>query len=129
MNKGLIFTSVDEMLEKKKYIFIVIMLMVLASCQDIDPSVANTLFGLTALKYEFVIVLLSMISGITMIIAGVVFLALGLNGNIEWIVEATDFHSRMINASPGLVLAIAGGFLVWRSRMNIKVTKGNKEEK
>lgn len=129
MNKGLIITSVDEMLEKKKYIFIVIMLVVLASCQDIDSSVANTLFGLTALKYEFIIVLLSMISGITMIIAGVVFLALGLNGNIEWIVEATDFHSRMINASPGLVLAIAGGFLVWRSRMNIKVTKVNKEDK
>ncbi len=129
MNKGLIVTSVDEMLEKKKYIFIVIMLVVLASCQDIDSSVANTLFGLTALKYEFIIVLLSLISGITMIIAGVVFMALGLNGNIEWIVEATDFHSRMINASPGLVLAIVGGFLVWRSRMNIKVTKGNKEDK
>jgi len=129
LNKGLIVTSVDEMLEKKKYIFIVIMLVVLASCQDIDSSVANTLFGLTALKYEFIIVLLSLISGITMIIAGVVFMALGLNGNIEWIVEATDFHSRMINASPGLVLAIAGGFLVWRSRMNIKVTKGNKEDK
>ena len=129
MNKGLIVTSVDEMLEKKKYIFIVIMLVVLASCQDIDSSVANTLFGLTALKYEFIIVLLSLISGITMIIAGVVFMALGLNGNIEWIVEATDFHSRMINASPGLVLAIAGGFLVWRSRMNIKVTKVNKEDK
>ena len=128
MNKGLIITSVDEMLEKKKYIFIVIMLVMLVSCQDIDSSVANTLFGLTALKYEFIIVLLSMISGITMIIAGVVFLALGLNGNIEWIVEATDFHSRMINASPGLVLAIVGGLLVWRSRMNIKVTKENKKD-
>ena len=111
-----------------RYILILIVLLVFASCQDIDPSVANTLFGLTALKYEFIIVLLSMISGITMIIAGVVFMALGLSGNIEWIVEATDFQSRMINASPGLVLAIAGGILVWKSRMNIKVTKDNKEE-
>lgn len=114
---------------RAKYIFVVIMLVGLVSCQDIDPSVANTLFGLTALKYEFIIVLLSMISGITMIIAGVVFMALGLNGNIDWIVEATDFQSKMINASPGLVLAIAGGLLVWRSRMNIKVTKENKEVK
>ena len=117
------------MFEKQKYIFIVILLMMLASCQDIDSSIANTLFGLTALKYEFIIVLLSMISGITMIIAGVVFMALGLNGNVEWIVEATDFQSRMINASPGLILAIAGGLLVWRSRMNIKVTNGNKKGK
>lgn len=108
----------------RKYILVILLLLVLVSCRDVlDSSVANTAFGLTALKYEFILAILSLVSGITMIIAGIVFMALGLSGKIEWIVEATDFHSRLVNASPGLVLAIMGAILVWKSRMDVKVTR------
>ena len=108
---------------------VVMLLMTLVSCkEDLDPSVANTLFGLTALKYEFIITLLSLISGVTMVIGGLVLIGLGLNGNIEWIIQASDFQSRLLNSSPGLVLALAGALLIWRSRMNIKVTKDQSDK-
>ena len=112
-----------------QYIVVVMLLMTLVSCtESLDPSVANTLFGLTALKYEFIITLLSLISGVTMVLGGLVLIALGLNGNIEWIIEASDFQSRLLNSSPGLVLALAGALLIWKSRMNIKVTKDQSDK-
>lgn len=112
-----------------QYVVVVMLLMTLVSCkEDLDPSVANTLFGLTALKYEFIITLLSLISGFTMVIGGLVLIGLGLNGNIEWIIQASDFQSRLLNSSPGLVLALAGALLIWRSRMNIKVTKDQSDK-
>lgn len=111
-----------------QYVVVVMLLMTLVSCkEDLDPSVANTLFGLTALKYEFIITLLSLISGFTMVIGGLVLIGLGLNGNIEWIIQASDFQSRLLNSSPGLVLALAGALLIWRSRMNVKVTKNKSD--
>lgn len=112
-----------------QYVVVVMLLMTLVSCKEsLDPSVANTLFGLTALKYEFIITLLSLISGFTMVIGGLVLIGLGLNGNIEWIIQASDFQSRLLNSSPGLVLALAGALLIWRSRMNIKVTKDKSDK-
>ena len=111
------------------YLIIVMLMITLVSCKEnLDPSIANTLFGLTALKYEFIIALLSLISGYTMVLGGLVLICLGLNGNIEWIIEASDFQSRLLNASPGLVLALAGALLIWRSRMNIKVTKDQSDK-
>lgn len=113
-----------QLIPIQQWIYVVIIMMTLISCKDIlDSSIANSVFGLTALKYEFILALVSLISGYTMIIAGIVFIALGLNGNIEWVVESTNFQSRLLNAGPGLVLSIVGALLVWRSRMNVKVTK------
>lgn len=109
---------------KQKCILLLIAMLVLMSCRDeLDPSIVNTTFGLTALKYEFVLALLSLISGFTMIIAGIVLMILGLSGNVEWIVQAADFQSRLINASPGLVLTFAGSLLVWKSRMDVTARK------
>lgn len=112
-----------------RYGIVVMLLMTLVSCkEDLDPSVANTLFGLTALKYEFIITLLSLFSGVTMVLGGLVLIGLGLNGNIEWIIQASDFQSRLLNSSPGLVLALAGALLIWRSRMIVKVTKDKSDK-
>lgn len=92
---------------------------------DIDPSVANTQFGMQALHYEFVIVLISLIGGIGCLVAGIVLTVLGFTGSIEWIVEASGFTSRLINASPGIVLMIIGFWLTLKSRLKIKAKKQN----
>lgn len=92
---------------------------------NIDPSVANTQFGMQALHYEFIIVLISLIGGIGCIIAGIILTILGFTGSIEWIVEASGFTSRLINASPGIVLMIIGFCLTLKSRLNIKAKKQN----
>lgn len=92
---------------------------------NIDPSVANTQFGMQALHYEFIIVLISLIGGIGCIIAGIILTIFGFTGSIEWIVEASGFTSRLINASPGIVLIIIGFWLTLKSRLNIKAKKQN----
>ena len=92
---------------------------------DIDPSVANTQFGMQALQYEFIIVLISLIGGIGCLIAGIVLTVLGFTGSIEWIVEASGFTSRLINASPGIVLMIIGFWLTLKSRLKIKAKSNN----
>lgn len=106
------------------FIFLIGLLYLLASCSiDIDPSVANTRFSMQALHYEFIIILISLIGGIGCLIAGVVLTLLGFTGSIEWILEASGFTSRVINASPGIVLMIIGLWLTLKSRLKIKAKK------
>lgn len=107
-------------------ITLAIVVVLFSGCtMDIDPSVANTQFGMQALHYEFVIVLISLIGGIGCLVAGIVLTVLGFTGSIEWIVEASGFTSRLINASPGIVLMIIGFWLTLKSRLKIKAKKQN----
>ena len=109
-----------------KFICLLVALFILVSCAvDIDPSVANTAFGAQALHYEFIIVLISLIGGIVCLIAGIILTILGVTGSIEWIVEFSGFTSRIINASPGIVIIIIG--LIWtlKSRLKIRAKKHN----
>ena len=107
-------------------ICIFIISFLLNSCTiNIDPSVASTTFGMQALYYEFIIILISLIGGIGCLIAGIVLTVLGFTGSIEWIVELSGFTSRLINASPGVVLMILGLFLTLKSRLKIKAKKPN----
>lgn len=120
--KNLYFSS------KRHYkIVVLLLLLLLVSCNvNIDPSVSNTPFGMQALHYEFIIVLISLIGGFGCIIAGVVLTIMGFTGNIEWFVEAVGFTSRLTNASPGIVLIIVGCFIVVKSRMKVKSVKQRK---
>ena len=105
-----------------KLISLILLSLVLVGCSiKIDPSIANTAFGMQALHYEFIIVLLSLFGGIGCLIAGIVLTILGFTGSIEWIVEASGFTSRIVNASPGVVLMIVGLFLTLKSRLKIEV--------
>lgn len=116
-------------MKNKRMTILIILAVVIAlfsGCSiDINPSVANTQFGMQALHYEFIIVLISLIGGIGCIIAGIILTILGFTGSIEWIVEASGFTSRLINASPGIVLMIIGFWLTLKSRLNIKAKKQN----
>ena len=62
--------------------FLLLMLtMIMVSCSaEIDPAVANTPFGMNAIRYEYIIVLLSMFAGWGLIIGGIALLLLGLTG-------------------------------------------------
>ena len=109
-------------------ILIVLMALSLVGCNlNIDPSIANTTFGILAVRYEFIIVLISLCGGIGCLIAGIVLTVLGFTGSIEWIVEGAGFMSRLTNASPGIVLMIIGGFLTYKSRLKIDSQKSNKK--
>lgn len=93
---------------------------------DLDPSVVNTPFGIQALHYEFVIILISLLGGICCLIAGVVLTILGFTGSTEWFIEVSGFTSRLINASQGIVLMIIGFWLTLKSRIKINARKDEK---
>lgn len=52
-------------------------------------------------------------------IGGFVLALLGLSGAIEWVVEAGSLSSRLSNASPGIVFAVAGMIVVWRYKPRV----------
>lgn len=108
----------------KRYYILLLLLVVLVSCkEDIDPSLANTQFGMLSLIFEFITVFAIIIGGYLLIIFGIIVLILGLSGNIDWVMESVGFSSHLVNASPGLVMIIVGAFLVSRGKMDVKATK------
>ena len=112
--------------QTEKFICFLVASLLLVSCAvDMDPSVANTAFGAQALHYEFIIVLISLIGGIGCLIAGIILTILGVTGSIEWIVEVSGFTSRIMNASPGIILMIIGLILTLKSKMKIRAKKHN----
>ena len=103
------------------------MTMIMVSCHaEIDPAIANTPFGMNVIRYEYIVILLSMFAGWGLIIGGIVLLLLGLMGNVELVMEAIDMKARLVNASPGLVMVLIGAYVVIKSRMNIKSKKNDK---
>ena len=93
---------------------------------EIDPSITDSTFATNALKFEYITVLISLLGGLSCIIAGVVLTILGFSGSIDWIIEVSGFTSRLINACPGIILIIVGAFLIYKSRINVKsISKDN----
>lgn len=117
---------VYKMTSRFTIIFAIVVL--LTACSEIDSSIANTPFGMTLIHYEFIIILLSMFAGWTMIIGGITLIVLGLTGEVELIINAVDFNARLVNASPGLILTLIGAYIVLKSRMNFKAHKGNNKD-
>ena len=53
-------------------------------------------------------------------VAGFVLMILGMTGTIEWVIKAANLNGRLLNASPGVVLALMGMIIVWRYKPIIK---------
>ena len=70
--------------------------------------------------------IISLCSGILCIIGGFILTILGFAGSIDWIIEGTDFTSKLMNASPGVLLMIIGFLIIILKRMAIRSKKTNK---
>lgn len=116
---------------KKQYILaMAVLAIMLSSCRDeIDPSLANTPFGILSLIMEFLTVFAIIIGGYVLISIGVVVMILGFSGDIEWVMEAAGFTSRLVNASPGIVMIIAGTYLVSKGKIDVKAKDNSGREK
>lgn len=64
--------------------------------------------------------LLGIAVGAMVFVGGFVLAVLGLAGAIEWIVEAGSASSRLSNASPGVVFAVAGMVILWRYKPKVR---------
>ena len=76
-----------------------------------------------SLIMEFITVFAIIIGGYVLIITGVIVLLLGLSGNIEWVMEAAGFTSRLVNASPGIIMIVAGTYLVSKGKIDVNAKK------
>jgi hypothetical protein len=52
-------------------------------------------------------------------IAGLLLAIMGLSGNIEWVVKAAGFGSKLKNAGPGVVFAVIGMLIMWKFKPDI----------
>ena len=52
--------------------------------------------------------------GVLAMIAGLGLSITGGAGSIEWLVESQTVTSRLINATPGILLVLIGGLVLWR---------------
>ena len=124
LDKFISDSVIYKMRSRVPLLFAIVVL--LTACSEIDPSIANTPFGMTLIHYEFIIIMFSMFAGWGMIISGITLIVLGLVGEAELIIDAADFNARLVNASPGLILILIGAYVVIKSRMDLKALKGNK---
>lgn len=81
----------------------------------------------TPQKTYHINLLIGMIVGATLCIAGLIFTILGLSGSIEWVYESGGTVSRLTNASPGIFFGLLGFLLVWRFKPRIKETSYSKK--
>lgn len=89
---------------------------------DRDPQVPQAIADMLqhgATTYRIGIVM-GISAGTLFCVAGFVLMFLGLTGTIEWVIETADLTSRLLNASPGVVLALMGMIIVWRYKPIIK---------
>lgn len=80
--------------------------------------------GLEAYKFG---IIFGLVIGGLLCLLGVVLLLMGFAGSIEWLVEAPGIKSKLINASPGIVLSVMGLviLIVYRPRGKEKLSVTN----
>ncbi len=58
--------------------------------------------------------LIGLLTGTFFSISGFIITVMGLTGSIEWILEGSNFKSKLSNAGPGVFFALLGFFILWR---------------
>jgi hypothetical protein len=66
-----------------------------------------------------VAIILGQITGILFLLAGVVLCILGISGAVDLIVEGGGIGTKLLNGSPGVVLAFLGFLILWRYKPRI----------
>lgn len=62
------------------------------------------------------------VTGAVLSLSGVVLLILGLSGSIDWIVQVAGLSSRLVNASPGVIVTIAGLAVMVKFKPKVRYT-------
>lgn len=110
---------------KPKTILLLSCLLILCGCAaDIDPSVANTPAAHEAIKWVGLSAALCLGIGIFCIISGIVLVVMGINGSIDLSIELVGISTKLINASPGILLIIVGFIIILvKGEPSINITK------
>jgi len=67
------------------------------------------------IHYIYLLRALALFIALLFSIAGIVGVFMGLQGSFDWAFTApSDLGAKLTNASPGVILLVAGFFLAWR---------------
>jgi hypothetical protein len=89
-----------------------------------DPAIELKLEILRNARHDAQTYRLGIIIG--QVVGGLAFLGgaglafAGLSGNVEWLVTGIGFSSKLTNASPGVVFAVAGIIIMWRYKPRMR---------
>lgn len=116
------------------YFILLLICLILCNCSvSIDSDLANTVEGSKIINsivfQEFISFLLPFISGFLCLIGGFVLTVLGFSGHITWIVEMSGFTSKLINATPGILLMVLGTLIILSKKYNVKIQKESAQTK
>ncbi len=86
----------------------------------ITPELLGLIKNRRGSKAYLIGTILGIIVGAFFCLAGFIIIILGFNGSIEWMVQAKNFKSKLLNAGPGVLLALAGSIVLWRYKPRVK---------
>lgn len=87
--------------------------------ENLDTSDKKELLKFLGGK-EFSVTLVKTGIGFICIVVGVVLIFLGINGAIDFNIEAKGFIAKLVNGSPGIFLVLIGFLIIILSNFTIK---------
>ena len=91
---------------------------------ELDPKTVEILADLVRNRSEtkayLWTTLIGLLIGAFFSISGFIITVMGLSGSIEWILEGSNFKSKLSNAGPGAFFALLGFFILWRYKPTIQ---------
>jgi len=108
-------------------LFVIYVSFVFLGCNAEIPGNVSPQIWRTVIRQEFWYSLIGLVSGFSTIILGIYLSAKGLLGKIDWIVNVKGIESRLLNATPGVVLFLIGFFIIVFTRYKVKVSKNKTE--
>jgi hypothetical protein len=75
--------------------------------------------------FQLIYSLTGLILGLCCVIGGIILCLLGVVGDTNWTAKVMGIQSEVSDAAPGVILFIAGLFIVWITRFSIVVKNKN----
>ncbi len=81
-----------------------------------------------ASRYQFIYSILGLVVGVLCVIGGVILFVHGVVGSTSWTTRVLGASSQLSDASPGVIFAVLGLFVIWLTRYNVRLGRhGNNE--
>ncbi len=76
------------------------------------------------LRNELIYSIAGLIVGVGCILGGLYLSVGGATGSVSWTANIGNFESKLVDASPGVVLMVIGAAIVWVTKYSVKLQRG-----
>jgi hypothetical protein len=74
-------------------------------------------------RMQFIASLAGLAAGLILALGGSVLVVLGIQGSLNWSMSAFGVSNKLVNASPGVVLIVAGVLTIALSRFSVTINR------